>query len=118
MITRRPRAWAHCALFFTAFLPFAAQGVGAQEPRPAPTHRAWSVQATAAHVEGNPYLRSPAGGAVRGQWPLGRTPYFVGVGGTMESPVLYLGVIRRALGRPDQPTSFDDRLIATVSVRF
>lgn len=42
----------------------------------------------------------------------------IGMGWTMESTVLDFGVIRRALSRADQPTSFDDRLLATVSVRF
>jgi hypothetical protein len=36
----------------------------------------------------------------------------------MESTLLDFGVIRRALSRTDQPTSFDDRLLASVSVRF
>jgi hypothetical protein len=42
----------------------------------------------------------------------------LGFGWLMETTRLDLGVIRRAIGRPDQPTSFDDRVLGTVTVAF
>ena len=42
----------------------------------------------------------------------------LGLGWRFDQTMAEIRVLRRAVERPDQPTSFDDRVVATLVFRF